>query len=443
MNVRALTQFPSVVLMTAFFAFFGSYYDQYLNAKGALPFLNVWLLLWGLAALITATLLRAMASSTERARLITFYRMNVAVLAPLAAVVLCSFAGAFIPTAKLDEGPRYVLYPAYNATVVVLAMLLPFPEHHRKWIRWYLAVAFALAVGSVFVDVVRPGTFSIQSDRAAGFALNPNGAGFQLVTLCCALIVFDRVRATDLAVLAATALGVIATLSRGAMLLLAFVACCYVPCVVRDAARRGIRVIVMRLAALVLLIGGIYAGSARLINQRMFSAAQPRIEMLLGKRKVVGPRERRVEILEESWEMVRASPWLGYGSGFTYTLPDGTHNLYVSRWLENGIAGIVSYLWLLAAACLLFWRRRYLPGLVFMGAVVIEGFFNHNLLEDRGFLLLLGVLLSLSVFAARERAVTPQRARRAWPSLGVVQRGSGGAREAPAALSSASSPHPR
>jgi O-antigen ligase len=443
MNVRALRQFPSVVLMSGFFAIFASSLDQYLNAIGALPFLNVWLFLWGLAAITMSTVLSAMASRRERARLITFYRMNVAVLAPLAAVVLGSFASAFIPTAKLDEGPRYVLYPAYNATVVLLSMLLPFPEHHRKWIRWYLGVAFVLAAGSVFVDVIRPATFSILPDRAAGFVRNPNGAGFQLVALCCALIVFDRVRAIDLAVLAATALGVIATLSRGGIILLAFVVCCYVPCVVRDAARRGARVIVTRLVALVLLIGATYAGTTSLINQRMFSGGGSRVEMLLGKRKVVGPRENRVELLERGWEMVRESPWLGYGSGFTYTLPGGTHNMYVSRWLENGLVGVVSYVWLLAAACLVFWRRRYLPGLVFTGVVVIEGIFSHNLFEERAFLLLLGVLLSLSAFGARERAVTPQRARRVWTSLGIVERGVGAASEAPAALSSVRSPYSR
>jgi O-antigen ligase len=426
--------------MSAFFAVFASSLDQYLNAIGALPFLNVWLFLWGLAAVTMATLLKALASHRERARLIAFFRLNVAVLAPLAAIVLCSLASAFLPTANLDEGPRYVLYPAYNATVVVLSMLIPFPEHHRKWIRWYLAVAFVLAAGSVFVDVIRPATFSILPDRAAGFARNPNGAGFQLVTLCCALIAFDRVRAIDLTVLAMTALGVIATLSRGGAILLAFVVCCYVPCVVRDAARRGTTVIVTRLVALVLLIGATYAGTTRLIDQRMFSGEGSRVEMLLGKRKVVGPRENRVQILEEGWELVRASPWLGYGSGFTFTLPEGPHNMYVSRWLDNGLPGVVSYVWLLAAASLVFWRRRYLPGLVFMGAVVIEGVFSHNLLEERAFLLLLGMLLSLSVFTARERAMAPRRARRGWPSLGVVNRGPGGAREAPAALTSVRSP---
>lgn len=443
MNVRSLRQLPSVVLMSAFFAIFVSYFDQDLNARGALPFLNVWLFLCGLAAMTAGTVLRATASQRERARLMAFYRMNGAVLAPLAAVVLCSFVSAFLATANLDEGPRYVLYPAYNATVVVLSMLLPFPEHHRKWIRWYLAVAFVLAAGSVFVDVIRPGTFSILPDRAAGFARNPNGAAFLLVTLCCALIVLDRVRGIDLAVLGVTALGVIATLSRGGALLFVFVVCCYVPCVVRQSARRGVLAVVTRLAALVLLVGGTYAATRRLIDERMFSGRGSRVEMLLGKQEVVGPRESRVELLHEAWEMVREAPWLGYGSGFTFSLPEGPHNMYVSRWLDNGLAGVVSYVWLLIAAGLTFWRRRHMTGLVFMGVVVIEGFLSHNLLDERAFLLLLGVLLTLSVFKASERAIAPPPSRRFSPVLGAFEHAVEGARDAPATLSSASSPHSR
>jgi O-antigen ligase len=443
MNVRRLTQVPSIVLMTAFFAFFASCYDQFLDAKGRLPFLSVYLFLWGLATMTVVTIVRATASERERTRVIAFYRANVAVLAPLAAWIFSSFLGAFVTTANLDEGPRYVLYPAYNATLIILSMLLPFQEHHRKWMRWYLGVAFVLAAGSVFVDVIRPATFSFLPDRAAGFARNPNGAGFLLVTLCCALIVFDRVRVTDLAVLAVTALGVIATLSRGGMILLAFVVCCYVPCVVRDALRRGPRVIVMRLVALVVLVAGTYGAITQLIGQRMFSGPGSRVDMLLGKERVVGPRENRVEIVKEAWEMVLDSPWLGYGSGFTMGMSEGPHNMYVSRWLDNGVPGIASYLWLLAATGLVFWRRRYLPGLVFTGVLVLEGFFSHNLLDERAFVLLLGVLLSQSVFTARDAAMAPQRSRRSSPALGVVARPAAAREARGVALSSLGSPRSR
>lgn len=411
MNVRTLKELPSAVLMSGIFAMFISYLDQHLEARAALPFKNVSMFLWALAAITSTSVLKAAASLRERERLLTLYRVHFSVLAPLAAVVVCSFASAFLPAANLDDGPRYVLYPAYNATIVVLAMLLPFPEHHRKWVRWYLAVAFVLAAGSVFVDVIRPGTFSILPDRAAGFARNPNTASFLLIALCTSLIVFDRVRGFDLAVLGVTALAVLATLSRGGAILLAFVVACYVPCVVRQAARRGIGVVVMRVVALVFLIGATYAATTRLLDQRMFAGPGSRIGMLLGRQEVVGPRESRIALLAESWELVRQAPLLGYGSGYTFSMPQGPHNIYLSRWLDNGLAGMISYIWLLVAAGLTFLRRRYAVGMVFTGVVAIEGFFSHNLLDERIFLVLLGMLLTLSATSASERVPAPQRAR--------------------------------
>jgi len=444
-RLRTLKQLPSVVLMFGLFAVFISYLDNYLEARQALPFLNVTMFLWSLTAMTAGSVVRAAASLRERSRLLGLYRMHAAVLFPLGAVVVFSFMSAFLPAANLDDGPRWVLYPAYNAAIVVLSMLLPLPDHHRKFFRWYLLIAFVLAATSVFVDVLRPGTFSILPDRAAGFARNPNAGAFLLIALCSSLIVFDRVRGLDLVVLGVTALGVLATLSRGGALLLAFVVCCYTPCVVRSAARRGVRVLVTRVAALLLLGAGTYFGITRLISQRMFASGS-RIGMLSGKQEIVGPRESRIGLVAESWALVQQAPMLGYGSGFTYTMEQGPHNIYLSRWLDNGLAGVVSYVWLIAAACLTFWRRRYTPGLVFIGAVAIQGFFSHNLLEERVFLLLLGVLLTMSLYNATERAVVPlatQRApHRVRPAFGLRDRGAE-AHPAPVSLTQARSPGPR
>jgi O-antigen ligase len=80
----------------------------------------------------------------------------------------------------------------------------------------------------------------------------------------------------------------------------------------------------------------------------------------------------------------------------------GPHNIYISRWLDNGLIGLVCFLGLLAAVGITFWKRRYTSGLVFIGVLVIEGFFSHNLLEERAFLVLLGTFLTLSFFSATE-----------------------------------------
>jgi len=408
MTARTLRELPSVLLMTAFVATFGSCLDYHLAARGMLPSLRVYVFLWSLVAVNATILIGALASARQRTRLVQLYWTHRTVLVPLTAIVVCSFIGAFPATAHLGQGPRYVLYPAYYAVVVMCSMLLPFRAHHRRRMRTYLLVAFALAAGSIFVDVINPATFSPQPDRAAGFAMNPNGAAFLLVSLCCALIVFDRVRTTDLIVIGVTALGVLATWSRGGFVLLAFVVGCYAVGVARHGSRRGGRVLMLQAAACVLLLAGISAAAQTLVTRGVFGSGT-RVQMFLGEREIVTTNNARVQLLAHSWDLIRQSPLLGYGSGYSFAMPQGPHNIYLSRWLDNGLIGLVSFVWLLVAACVTFRARRYTPGLVFTGVLAIEGLFSHNLLDERVFHLLLGMMLTASALQAAAPVTTAWR----------------------------------
>jgi O-antigen ligase len=253
---------------------------------------------------------------------------------------------------------------------------------------------------TVFIDVARPGTFSDLHDRAAGFGQNPNRTGFVLVSLCCGILSYDRVRLVDLLVLGLTALAVLSTLSRAAAIMLACVTVGYTGFVVRRAWRRGVHIVFLRLAGLVLLIGATYGAATVLLGQTMFTGStsnlQTRLGMLRGRVAVVGPEDSRIQVAREGWEMVRESPFLGYGSGFTYVLPVGPHNIYLSRWLDNGFLGALAVVWLFGAMGVTFWRRRYTGGLLFTAVVTLEGFFSHNLFEERVFFVMLGVFLTLS-----------------------------------------------
>ena len=427
MKRRSLWEVPSHVGMLGFAVFFLTSLDLYLEARGRLPVpvLAVNLCLYSIMALASVSLLQAAASESARARIVALYYANRNVLLPLAAMVGASVISAFQPRSYLDEGPRYALFSAYEAVVVFFSMLLPFPAHRRRRFQWYVFAALVVSVASVLTDVLHPGTFSMVTDRAAGFARNPNGAGFLVISLCCGVLSFERVRAVDLAALAATAVAVIATLSRGAFILLAFILACYAASVVRRAWHHGIGTVLMRLAAFGLLIGATVAVVTIMIGQRMFAVSGSRIQMLTGREQVVGPRESRIELLQYSWDLVRDSPIVGYGSGFTFTMNQGPHNIYISRWLDNGLIGLICFLWLLVAVGVTFWKRRHTTGLVFAGVVAIEGFFSHNLLEERALLVLLGTFLTLSFFSAaewmNEPALADQRsdARRGGRSAGI------------------------
>jgi hypothetical protein len=415
MKASTLSRLPSHAVMVGFAAVFVPYLDGFLEVRGQLPVpvLVVNLFLYALVAVSAVTLLGAVASARGRARLMTLYAAHLSVLLPLAVLAGLSFISGIRGTAYMDEGPRLVMFPAYWVVVVLLSMLLPLPEHRHRGFRWYLLVAFGVIAASVLVDVVNPGTFSLTADRAAGLAANPNIAAFLLVALCCSIISFERVRALDLGVLVVTMLCVLATLSRGGVMMLALVVAWYGSIVIRSGWRRGMHFVVARAAVLLLLVGAMYGAATLLLDQKIFNAfaGSSRVGMLQGRERVVDVRESRIVVVKESWSLIREAPLAGYGSGFAYTLPIGPHNIFLARWLDLGLLGPVTLVWLLGAMAVTFSRRRYQAGLVFTAVVTLQGFFSHNLLEERVFFLLLGVLLTQSYHESVAAAAEPVPAR--------------------------------
>jgi len=405
MKFRTLTTFPSIVAMAAFVGGFFSYYDFHLDYIRVLPFPAANVFLLGLMAMVSVTLLRAAASNAVRQQLERLYLSHISVILALCGIVLFSYVSSFVSTAFVEIGPRYVMYPAYDAVIVLLAMLLPFRDHHRVRFRRYVFVALVALMGSVFYDAIHPGTFSVVDTRAAGFPTNPNVTAFVLVALCCVIVDFERIDPIGLIALALTSVGVLATLSRGGMIMLAVLIVSYTIAVARQKGRGRIRFF-GTIAAVAGLGGLIMLGSSQLLQRAsIFSMqSQNRGGMLTGQVAIVTPQESRITLLRESWQLIHESPLWGYGAGYTYTLEQGPHNIYIHQWLNNGIGGLVCYLWLLIAVALVFWRRRSRAGLVFIGIVSLEGLFSHNLLEERAFLVVLGVLLTRSYFKVVDSA---------------------------------------
>jgi O-antigen ligase len=238
-------------------------------------------------------------------------------------------------------------------------------------------------------------------DRAAGFSVNPNTAAFLLVCLCCALVRFDRVRLGDGVLLLLTGMGVMATLSRGGALLLALLVARYAYFALDLRHFRLTRVVGG--ALVVGALGALAYAAAVLLLERASIFAVPgptRFSQFFGEGQVLTREESRTHVLLESLALAFQRPLLGYGSGFTYTMPVGPHNIYVQQWMNSGLFGLAAYLWLLVAVAKTFWARASRAGLTFVGLVALQGFFSHNLLEERIFLVLLGILLADSYFSA-------------------------------------------
>jgi O-antigen ligase len=408
MNLGALLRVPSHVFMAAFFAVFFAYVDLYLYYTAAISIPAAYMFLALLAGYAFIVLMQATASPRFKSEMVALYAEHAWVLASLGAIVLAAFAFAFLPTAYWNEGSRYVAFPVLDSLVVLLAMLLPVFPHHRRWFRLYVLFAFAVFLSSVFWDAYVPGTFTLVPDRAAGLAQNPNVSAFVLVVLCCCLVDFERHHVGNLVVIALTSLGVLATMSRGGGLLLSMLFGFYCYRIVRLNRYQVGRLLrygaVLLVAVAVIFMAGVYFVRAA----GMFSLSfQPRLGMLSGEADLVPSDESRVELVAQSLDAVIESPVLGYGTGHTYSWETGPHNIYLQQWVNNGLPGLAAYLMLLGACARVFFKRQYPPGQLFVSLIAVQGFFNHNLLEERAFLALLGVLLTLSFY--QHRAVVESR----------------------------------
>jgi len=413
MTPSSLRALPMGVLTVGAVGVLMSYADVAYRLRGALPVGSTNLFLGTLACLTVGTLIRAGLSASIRTRVAALYAAHISVILPLIGIAWFSFISGLLPTANWAEGGHWALLPVYDVMTVLLSMLLAFESARRGYLRAGLLAAFALLLASIAVDVVHPGTFSNVEFRAAGFAVNANGAAFILVFLACTIIRFDRVRLLDLCVLLLTAVGVFATLSRGGTLLFSFMLLGYCYCSVRRA-RGGVLRSVGRLVAICAAVAVAFFAIGRLMQRAtLFTLQSDRLEIFRGRKEALKSSDSRFTAFDEWWRHVEEAPFLGYGSGYTYDdlggMREGPHNMYLQQWVNSGLGGVVCYVWLLVASARLFWRRRDGAGLVFMGLVLIEGVVSHNLLDERAFLLPFGVLLTVSYYRSAESRLTSSR----------------------------------
>jgi O-antigen ligase len=245
-------------------------------------------------------------------------------------------------------------------------------------------------------------------DRAAGFGMNPNITAFVLVLLCAAILDFRVCRPTDGLVLVVTGIGVFLTLSRGGAILFLFEFVCYGAWVMwLNVHRHPMRALrsAGALGALVLVL--VIVGALLVDRADMFTLSYQRLDMISGNSGALVDDDGRLEAAEVAWQHVMESPVIGYGTGYSYSLPLEPHNMYLQQWLNNGFPGLLAYLWLLGAAGRTFWKRRYPRGVIFIGVVAINGLFSHNILEERAFLCLLGILLTTSLYERHPAIALP------------------------------------
>jgi O-antigen ligase len=106
--------------------------------------------------------------------------------------------------------------------------------------------------------------------------------------------------------------------------------------------------------------------------------------------------EPRMARWQCAWELISASPWVGYGTGqevrqlreryyahhlmISYTLGLNAHNQFLSFWLKTGIFGMLIYITLLLLAFREGWRRKDIYMMSFVWIIVCISL-SENILD--------------------------------------------------------------
>jgi O-antigen ligase len=335
-------------------------------------------------------------------------RDNAPALLAFASIVFCSLVLSVLPDAFWQEDGKWILLIAYGFGITVLALFVPSVPVIKPLIPWCIIAALGLLLWSLWQDLAVPGTYASLDQRAAGFPGNANFAALVAVMLCAASLDFERAGKgwRDLLILSLTALMVIGTMSRSGLVNFSVLLSVYLyfrllyrGFRVRETLRLGLglTLAVFLLVTLLPLCTGNLAGLQR----------STRLEKFLNNERVDdGSAATRLYAVSDSLRRINESAFVGHGTGYSRTMPHLPHNLYLQQWVNNGIPGLLSFIALLIVSYRTFERRSFRNGQAFIIVTAVGAAFSHNILDQRPFLMLLGILLGSSSLAHREQVHT-------------------------------------
>src|SRR5439155_17883923 len=123
---------------------------------------------------------------------------------------------------------RFIYLPLYNFVLLWFGLGIASSPAFRRHHRGIFSVCLLGAAGSIYIDAAYPQTFGKLATRPAGFEENANNAAAIAVFLVIASVDWKRSRARDMLLWLIAGSAVLATLSRGGMIMLAVVFVCYI-----------------------------------------------------------------------------------------------------------------------------------------------------------------------------------------------------------------------
>lgn len=326
-------------------------------------------------------------------------------LAPYGAfflIVATSLLYSILPGAMWSEGGKWIFLVSYGFCIALLALFIPQSRSFPKLFPFYALVALSLLLWSVYLDVTYPGTFATLGQRAAGFPGNANFAALVAVMICSAALEYKGQQGQwkNALLLIITGAIVVTTMSRsgGLNFLLLIAVFSYTRMAENGWRPRE----VIKIVTITALMAGLCGGLAVTAVLSGTISEHSRLGRLMYNKQVDdGSAASRLFAVRESLRLINESPLFGHGTGHARTMAELPHNLYLQQWVNNGILGIIGLLSFFGVSLATFIKRRYRPGQALILVSILGGVFSHNILDQRCFLLLFGILVGLSYQTTR------------------------------------------
>lgn len=384
----------TIAMMTLFL----SVADQPLGREGYLPLSPTLTALVSLAPFFTLLLIRDLMTKGGSYILLNLRACSVPILS-FFCVAATSLLLSVLPSAYWEEGGKWIFLISYGFTISIFATFVPLlvPRFH-KLLPIIGAISLSLLLWSVVKDFTSPGTFTPIDQRAAGFPGNANFCALVAVMTCAACLEYTRDNATwrNSLFLLITGVIITASMSRSGALNFLFLVGTFT--YLRLSRINATPQQIARLAGSSLFFTVCCVGVVCTLT--LFSDLVPkgsRLHRLLNNQQVDdGSAGSRLFAVKESLRLIDESPLLGHGTGFSRTMKELPHNLYLQQWVNNGVAGVCALAFFFATSLIFFTKRKFRPGQAFILVAMLGGVFSHNVLDQRAFLLLYGSLLGLS-----------------------------------------------
>jgi hypothetical protein len=336
----------------------------------------------------------------------------------LAATAL-SFSAS--PRAYWDEGGKWIFLLPYGFLITTLSIASGACRPIVQSLSLYSLLSLLLMAGSLWYEFTNPGTFSEIQNRAAGFSGNANYTALVSVLVCSVGLDFGRPRQEsagrrhfeialhagrqsvwfDMLLLLTCFFIVVMTMSRSGLIDFGVLAGYFFILRIfrsRDSRRIGVQsafaglcaaaVIMVVVPSLVTIVGS--------------GGQNNRLSRFMNSQQIDdGSAGTRLGAVLDCLRLIEEAPLFGHGTGFSRTMLELPHNLYLQQWVNNGIVGFVGYLTLLISSYLIFLRRQCRNGQVLIAIAAVGSLFSHNVLDQRPFLILLGILIAASLADSR------------------------------------------